>query len=535
VSHPSSRINYDLDPSRESFFTHIPKSYNGEVPYGLVVFVNADDAMESVPLGWESVLEQRKLLYVAPQKAGNDQPMQRRYGMAVLAAMKIMEQYRIDPRRVYVSGFSGGARVAGQLGFLQSDLFRGTIQNCGADFYEAVPEIAPRPTNRPSGAYGICAFAPEEIERAKQNVRFVLITGPKDFRHGDILDIYDGGYAKAGFQTRLIDDPGMGHAMASKAVLNQALDYLDQGIIGAPAAAPAPQPTQKTDWISKPPSAWPQIAMGNEAKLKPNLLVTGGMGFLLRLPNDTVVAATARHLIPDEISPAQLNSTLVSWTMIAPTTPPRSVILQKIAMRPSAASLDCLLLSLPRRTAWPVEPLRARQGPVGMGETVYLVGISGDGKSAQSVHKGIVKALTTEGTFIYDIGDVSTVGYSGAPIIDADGYVVGIHLGWIRFDDGVKRPHALGIPVVAEAADAPPPGAPMTATSDAAASGADVSQTTSEAATKAKTALQMARNYISVQNYHTARAKLNAIVGSYPNTPQAVEAAALLKQIEDKQ
>jgi hypothetical protein len=46
--------------------------------------------------------------------------------------------------------------------------------------------------------------------RARQ-VRFVLITGSNDFRRGNILDIYHGGFSREQFQAKLFDVPGMGH------------------------------------------------------------------------------------------------------------------------------------------------------------------------------------------------------------------------------------------------------------------------------------------------------------------------------------
>ena len=44
-------------------------------------------------------------------------------GLAVLAAMKLPEMTNIDSTRVYVSGFSGGARVASYSSFLRPSLF----------------------------------------------------------------------------------------------------------------------------------------------------------------------------------------------------------------------------------------------------------------------------------------------------------------------------------------------------------------------------------------------------------------------------
>ncbi|MFH5938957.1 hypothetical protein, partial [Clostridium perfringens] len=66
----------------------------------------------------------------------------------------------------------------------------------------------------------------EDIAAAKSNVKFALITGSKDFRHGNVLDIYQSGFQPDGFRARLFDVPGMGHEVCSGATLEQALGFL---------------------------------------------------------------------------------------------------------------------------------------------------------------------------------------------------------------------------------------------------------------------------------------------------------------------
>jgi hypothetical protein len=220
-------ITYDLDPSRERFFVHISAAYSGQSRYGLVVFVDAGDRVNVMPDGWPSVLDARNFLFIAPENAGNDQYRERRLGLGVLSALEMMKHYQIDANRVYISGFSGGARMAGLLGFFQSDVFQGTIQNCGADFYEHVPQVYSTSQLDTAGRpYGFFPATADEVHGAKR-VRFVLITGSEDFRRGNILDVFNGGFVKAGFQAKLFDVPGMSHDTADARTLNAALDFLE--------------------------------------------------------------------------------------------------------------------------------------------------------------------------------------------------------------------------------------------------------------------------------------------------------------------
>lgn len=225
--HRSPNISYDLNPARERFLVHVPPAYRGDEPWGSVVYTDADQIIDRLPDGWTSVLDRRKVLFVAAENAGNDQNTNRRMGLAVLGAMEMMKHYRIDPNRVYAAGFSGGARVAGLLGFFQADIFRGTIQNCGADFYKHVPSVYASSWVSTTGKpYGVFQTSPEDVAKAKR-LRFVLITGTQDFRRGNILDIFNGGFIREGFQAKLFDVPGMGRDTCGGEVLSAAIAFIE--------------------------------------------------------------------------------------------------------------------------------------------------------------------------------------------------------------------------------------------------------------------------------------------------------------------
>jgi len=223
-----AHVRYDLDPNTEGFFVYFPAAYNGRESYGLIVFTDSQDRALGLPWGWQAVLDSRKYIFIAAQNAGNDQLRNRRLGLAVLGALKLINEYRIDHNRVYAAGFSGGARMAGMLGFYQADVFRGTIQNSGVDFYRRVPIVAATSQLDTAGQpYGVFQASPEEIAGAKK-VRFAIITGTNDFRRGNILDIFHGGFERERFQARLFDIPGMGHDVCDGRTLSQVLDFLEQ-------------------------------------------------------------------------------------------------------------------------------------------------------------------------------------------------------------------------------------------------------------------------------------------------------------------
>ena len=212
-----------LDNTQESFYIYLPKGFNPQETYGVMVFIIGQREAYESEAAWLPVFDERKLIYIAPQRVGNKQIVGRRVSMALAAANLIKKYYKIDPKRVYIGGHSGGARMAGVAALNYPDLFRGTIQGCGADFYEPVPRVA-----APEGGdYGGCA--PGRTGEAKKNVRFVFVSGPGDFRYPFIVDIFNGGYKAQGFETLMIDVPTMKHEPYSAESLTKALDFIEGG------------------------------------------------------------------------------------------------------------------------------------------------------------------------------------------------------------------------------------------------------------------------------------------------------------------
>ena len=218
-----SAIALDFDLSREMYFLAVPRGYSPYQPYGLLVFVSPVDECLAVPPGWDGVLQQKKLIFVAPQNADNPQPVSRRVGLALVAAARLPQMATIDTNRVFVAGFSGGARVACHAAFLRPNLVSGVLAICGADFCRKVERVKATRTDD----YGWFPVDDARAAAAKARVRFALVTGPGDFRYGNILDIYSGGFQKDVYSVKLLDVPGMGHEVCSAKALGEGLAFLD--------------------------------------------------------------------------------------------------------------------------------------------------------------------------------------------------------------------------------------------------------------------------------------------------------------------
>lgn len=225
---------------------------------------------------------------------------------------------------------------------------------------------------------------------------------------------------------------GIGRAFLLAAVALGVALGLRAGRGGADDRALTPVP-----WISQPPAQWPQIVLTHDASFHDgHSPLKGASGFLLRTPDGRVLGATARHLIGEaggvqpEIYLEDLNHVIANWRMH-----PRTRPAQAIAMRGLAASgldrpdLDWLLLApVDPMPSVGIEPLQVRQRPVEVGETVYLIGCPYSApRCVQQVYAGRVVERLPGQMFRYEFKPhVNLSGFSGAPLIDAQGHLVGV-------------------------------------------------------------------------------------------------------------
>jgi hypothetical protein len=221
-----SRFHFKVEATtynvkEEKFRLLVPKSYTHEDKWGLFVYVNpGDDA--GIPDGYEPILEKHRLLAIAAYKTGNERNVVDRFRLALDAEHNMVRRFNIDPGRVYVSGFSGGGRIASMLAVAYADVFPGGIPFCGANFYTNIPSEPGKvwPTNYTPAA--------DPLRIAKSTARYVLVTGEKDMNLKNTRAVYDSGFKKEGFKHAMVMEvPGMGHTPPPAEWFDKGLDFLD--------------------------------------------------------------------------------------------------------------------------------------------------------------------------------------------------------------------------------------------------------------------------------------------------------------------
>ncbi|RAO76558.1 hypothetical protein [Dyella jiangningensis] len=201
-----------IDLSKERFTVYVPAHAPPE-GYALMVFVPPWDEAR-IPLTWIPVLERRGIVLVTAAASGNDEDvLDRREPLALLGAANAMSRYHIDPRRVFVGGFSGGSRVALRLALGYADLFHGVLLDAGSDVLGQQIPLPPR----------------ELLEQFQASTRVVYLTGATDtsrqqadrqsrqsLKQWCITDI----------DARTI--PWTGHEIADPSALDRALESLER-------------------------------------------------------------------------------------------------------------------------------------------------------------------------------------------------------------------------------------------------------------------------------------------------------------------
>lgn len=138
--------------TNEVFEIRIPEALSTNESSGLLVWISPNDS-PSIPGEWDEELQKHRLLFVSAHRSGNSRHPVDRFRLALDAVCNMCRRYKVDRQRIYIGGFSGGARIASMLGVGFADIFTGTLCFCGVNFYTDVPAA--------DGKYYPATFTPD--------------------------------------------------------------------------------------------------------------------------------------------------------------------------------------------------------------------------------------------------------------------------------------------------------------------------------------------------------------------------------------
>lgn len=232
----------DYDSTKQQYELFVPPNYDPKQSYPVVVFISPGTGPAGWS-GWESVCKEKGIIFASPYDAGNGTrppPMRLRIVLDVLD--DIRRNYSTDIDRTYICGFSGGGRAAGRIAFSLPEYFGGVV---------AV------------GSSG--EFREEEWLRHRMIDRLsvALVTGERDFNHGECV-LYRGPWMKeVGVRSRVWDVPGMGHSIPGGREFAEVFKWLEDDLPRRRELAKK-YPGMRING-APPPDAWSRVLLA-EAK-----------------------------------------------------------------------------------------------------------------------------------------------------------------------------------------------------------------------------------------------------------------------------
>ncbi|MFK7758618.1 MAG: hypothetical protein AB8C13_01580 [Phycisphaerales bacterium] len=197
-----------------------PSAGDDQLP-GILVWISPTPNGQ-IPQTLHDACDELNLIAVGADNNGNPRSLTDRLQIHLDSITTIQTHYQTDPRRVYVTGMSGGGRCSSILQLAFPDIFMGAVPIVGLDSYHRTPTGAP---NR---------YYPERLSkpsarwmRLLKDRRFACITGSMDFNEPE-MQTRSAQMKKDKLKIRLDVIDGMGHTMPSPAQFTDALTWVDE-------------------------------------------------------------------------------------------------------------------------------------------------------------------------------------------------------------------------------------------------------------------------------------------------------------------
>jgi CBS domain-containing protein len=229
-------------------------------------------------------------------------------------------------------------------------------------------------------------------------------------------------------------------------------------------------------WARLATTNWPQLVFMQQARFRSHSDLTGGCASLVRLPSGEIAALTAGHLLGkdcgvrpgflrgglgglDQDKLATLDGEIVSWRLLTDPDAQDGVKVTGLFGEASDFDRDCdqvlLRVAVPGNTNQSSTALAIRSRPVAMDEALWIVGFEATGEGdLRQVVRAARRFPGGLGFTCELLVPAEMDGWSGAPILDRDGALVGIVTGGTLMDlinsPGTSKKHAFTGHVITE-------------------------------------------------------------------------------------
>ncbi len=194
--------SFKSEKQKYQFFA--PSKTDPKRPMPLIVFIPAG----ADPAGWnvlKSLCEKEGILFASPHGAGNSTPASQRSRIILDVLDDIRRNYTIDADQTYLTGFSGGGRMACSLAFCLPEYFGGVFPICGTNPLPNVTYLRHRVRDRLSAAF---------------------LTGEKDFNRKENELYMQPWFEELGIRTKVWVAANLGHSLPPEKLLAEAYAWM---------------------------------------------------------------------------------------------------------------------------------------------------------------------------------------------------------------------------------------------------------------------------------------------------------------------
>jgi dienelactone hydrolase len=197
----------DYDSTKQNYELFVPPNYNPKQSYPVVLFISPGNEAGGWK-AWEPVCKKEGVIFAAPYAAGNDVPAKKRVRLVLDVLDDVRRNYNTDPDRTYITGFSGGGRIAFAIAFALPEYFGGVLPVCAGGDLREEPWLRHRVIDRLSVGF---------------------LTGDGDFNRGECERYRAPLLAGVGVKAKAWVAPNSGHAVPA-ALLPEAFTWLEDGL-----------------------------------------------------------------------------------------------------------------------------------------------------------------------------------------------------------------------------------------------------------------------------------------------------------------
>ena len=216
---------YRMEGGNYSWYIYRPLN-NEEVPPGICVYISPRGGSFSNVDRWRDIMDKHNLIYIASRDSSNYVLTEHRMALTLRAIDIVIDKYKVDMKRIYVCGDSGGGRVSSFIAPLYPEIIKGAIYSIGCDFWDTIKMEGDN--YYPGFLCPIPGIKVDflKIKKIRKN-RFVFLTGDFDANRAQTKANYKA-YLESGIQNcAYIQVKDMGHAYPPPEYWQAAFAYLD--------------------------------------------------------------------------------------------------------------------------------------------------------------------------------------------------------------------------------------------------------------------------------------------------------------------